>query len=365
LVTGNYPPESKDYVAIYKMGELSWRVASYNEYNGGSESYVQKQGSAVTALNDLVADSTKDYRLAPCSVENAPSDAKSNSKNFGEWRTNCIYGYVGNLVTPANQKATVLLTSNIQIGSGQTVIQDSGSPISGSAHLEVPLQNQNFANNPNVLFTVNADWLGVEIPEGKPQIISTSLDGGSFNSGEKGRILVVVKNSGDSADNFVAGLSKCDGIMNVNNQGSGTAIQPGETKTLEIDIQTLGGASEIDEDCKVQVTAQNSALSETSTVKIKMLKPVTGSNAVSGNVVGLSSPSLASSDMTMLIVLVILGIVAAVGVILWKGGYIKLNQNTPNKKDKIENEKGIFCTHCGIKQEEGTKFCTSCGEKMD
>jgi hypothetical protein len=426
LVTGNYPPEAKDYVAIWKIREPYWRIASFNTYNGGSDSYVQKQNLAYSTFQTLVSDSTKDYRFAPCNLDNAPTSAQNSAEAYGTWRIDCITNYVNNMVSPVNVISNSLLTSTFQITSGQKYVQDSGSPDSGEGHFEVPLQ-QNFVSNPNILFTVAADWIGVVIPQGKPSIEGVVLEGGSFDSGNTGVLDIVVKNVGDAADNFVAGLSSCQGVTNVYNQGSGTAIEPGYKQTIKVYIQSTGGAKTLDQDCTVKVTAQNSAESATASVRVKMTTPVTcdegktyysgtgyvyeqcvngqkvqhqcqygvisdnnggwmcasppsSSNQQSDIVVNPSS-SLSANPMTgnWLLSNPIMtgGIVGAVVIaitllVLWK----KNKLHFPSKKKEVVEEskseskkekkksKGNFCTGCGSKLKEGQKFCTGCGKKM-
>jgi hypothetical protein len=414
LVTGNYPPESKDYVAIWKIGDPYWKVAHSNDYSGGTDSYVQKNADTASAFDDMVRDTNKEYRMAPCAMENAPKSVQDGTiENYAIWRIDCISDYVNNKANPVNDKVNLLLTSTLEIGSGQKYVQDSGNPDTGTAHLEVPIQNQNFVSNPSVLFRVNADWIGIIVPEGKPSIQSATLEGSSFNSGENGIINVVVKNIGDSSDNFVAGLSSCQGINNVYNQGSGTAIDAEATQTIKIYIQSAGGANALDEDCIVQVTAQNSAQSATAPVHIKMKIPVTcdegktyysgsgliyeecvngqkvqhqcqysvvpdgkggwkcgeapGGNGSGQTTTTTPSPKIPTS-FDILTGSVLLGVIA-VGDI---GGYYILKNkgflsHPKTLKGKAEAKTKInvkHCTECGSKQKIDAKFCTSCGAKL-
>lgn len=110
----------------------------------------------------------------------------------------------------------------------------------------------------------------VDADNGGPSIIGAHLESSSFESGNQGKILVYVQNTGGD-DSFVAGLDSCSGVVPAFIP-TPVQIASGQNAQLEVVIMT-DGATTLDKNCNVRVTAINSGNYDTRSVNIKMTEP--------------------------------------------------------------------------------------------
>ncbi len=146
--TGKQCQDKDPYIPIYRSG--SWYLASSREY----EQYVD-------AMNTLISSTTSD--------------------NDAEWKMDAV--------NSASSKAL----SKISLGS----ISNSGSQTAGQWVLDVKDQD---IVKPVITAYIEANWIGITTPIGKPDIKSASAS--NFKSGSNGQVKIVVKNVGDDMGTF-------------------------------------------------------------------------------------------------------------------------------------------------------------------
>lgn len=105
--------------------------------------------------------------------------------------------------------------------------------------------------NPLLVFTVDAEEVGILVKAGRPRINDASSP--VFNSGDlQGRIDVSVTNVGDSSGSFAFSLDDCASFSQ-SFSITGVQFAQGETKTTVIPIKTTGAAVDTTETCTVEV----------------------------------------------------------------------------------------------------------------
>lgn len=99
---------------------------------------------------------------------------------------------------------------------------------------------------------VNAVWVGIELLSGEPEI--TSLSCPAFTIGNEGKIIVEVKNVGDTEGKFYTQVSGCDPITQKYNANS-EAFYLGAGDKDSIDVELITGKinSELSNQCTVKV----------------------------------------------------------------------------------------------------------------
>lgn len=108
-----------------------------------------------------------------------------------------------------------------------------------------------FTMNPELVFTIKADWLGIEIAKGQPRINSASSV--EFNSGDlQGMSSVSVTNVGDGAGSFDFSLEDCSRFSQ-SYPVTGQQFASKQTKTVNVPIKSTGSADERTETCKIKV----------------------------------------------------------------------------------------------------------------
>lgn len=178
-----------------------------------------------------------------------------NNDNYNTWKTyndagmiNCLDRYNGRTETPTSCMNNYnTLESNAL--SGKTLISPGGSQAyaTGSQNNgQVIIDLNKMIQFPVLTMHVKADWLGIFVPVGKPQIVSLSMP--DFQTGTVSNIKVDVKNIGDGDGSFgvyatcTGGFSQQGGEQYIN-LGSGSSGTVYISVTATCNQETTGSCT--------------------------------------------------------------------------------------------------------------------------
>lgn len=139
------------------------------------------------------------------------------SRDLSRLNANCLAPYAAQVTSSSITKSWVANT----LASGAL---DSGKVI---------ISNFKRIRNPVISMKIDADWIGVIQPESKPKIMSISSS--RFPEGQRGEIVVDVKNEG-TLDGSVSFLVTCGSGFSVDGQVDNLQIRAGQTSTRRIGI---------------------------------------------------------------------------------------------------------------------------------
>jgi len=242
LVTGDAPPNADNYVAVLtKRGfdlQSSWGIAHKTEWDTYKSSLLSTQEKLKTAA-------------MCCCDHSGPNPCSS-----------CQPDWSG-AITTSNNYADVVLRSDATFTTSP--IQDKYSENNASAVVTLDTR----LLNPVITFKVRADWVGVKIPVGQPQIVGITAE--DVPSGESGDITITVKNVGDADASFAVTVSDCEPITQKYSDPIVT-INAGQTQTVNVPM-VVGAVSEyMTKTCNVKVYDYNNpSRYDTGTVSVNVL----------------------------------------------------------------------------------------------
>jgi len=271
LVTGNAAPDGSQYVAVGDTSKSNWLVKSKTDYLTWSSEYQN------TKTFFSVVQTFSQEPPSECSSIQKPSLTYRNFAKYISDYSTCLNNVVQNKYSVANQYANNLLTSGVNIGGNPTQL----TTLSGQPAFKTALTNY-FVTNPVVVLRLSGSFIGVVIPLGKPQIVSTASD--CFKSGESGKILIKVKNIGKSQGSFYASLKNCPGI-DIKTQPT-YSVGIGQTSDIEVQIFSTGANQNINQSCQIEITDYNGGGVDSTSVGVCMQKATQcqpNSGVVQGN----------------------------------------------------------------------------------
>lgn len=227
LMTGDQLPEYGDIVPVY------WTDSAYN-----------------TRWKLLYNDHINQYDNYLATTTSALRNWENNQVSVDNWEQ-AVENVDAEIDTLNNYVDYTMKRTDVQI-THQTEISNQYSSDDASVRLSL---DRRFSN-PNILFKVKADWVGVKIPVGEPQITGLNCD--EWNSGEIGVIDVEIRNVGDTTSTFLIEIKNCDPIES--RYGTGTnrvTIEEGDTKTVPVQLSTGGYAQDLTRICTVRVYDYN------------------------------------------------------------------------------------------------------------
>ncbi len=113
---------------------------------------------------------------------------------------------------------------------GGSTASTSGSQSSGQINLDL---GQQF-NFPVITMRIKANFIGINIPTGKPKITYASSP--QFQTGQTGNIMVTLKNEGKGVGSFDV-FAKCtNGISQSGNTQRISSLSPGQSQTINIPL---------------------------------------------------------------------------------------------------------------------------------
>jgi len=241
LVTGDAPPNADNYVAIYTQRgfdlQESWGIAHKTEWDTYKSSLISTQGVLKEAASICCAHGT-------CSCSKP------------DW---------SGAITTSNNYADAVLTSDATFTTSP--IQNRYDENEASAVVNVDTR----LLNPVIVFKVRADWIGVKIPVGRPQIVSTTVD--TLYSGEDTPLIVSVKNVGDVQSSFTAKVSGCDPIVQKTTAPI-ISINSGDTQEFIIPLTTGFDVEEMTKTCAVEVCDYNNpTICDVASVQVTTMPP--------------------------------------------------------------------------------------------
>lgn len=220
LVSGQSVPGATDNDVCALFASNQWQIVSCQAYNNW------KSSSNIVSLASLIGDT-------------------NNMQN----QINQVNGNLG-----------TLLQGKQFTFSGGSSATTNGSLSDGQVILQLP----KLLSFPTMVFTVNAQYLGIVAQAGQPKIVSTSSQ--MFNVGGSGIVNAVIKNVGTAQGSFNVWLS-CNSPASSSDRQTYT-LQPGESTTAYL---SLTASSQTDGTASCTVRAQdntNPASSDSSTVQV-------------------------------------------------------------------------------------------------
>ncbi len=224
LVTGDSAPNQDNFVAIL------------NSLQGGKWQIARK--SIFDSYNPLPM--TADALLTQYVNSNAFQSYEDQTSG---------YNLITQAISPTNSAADKLLSENASFSSTpfQQDSQNTGKVV-------VSLSRK--LTSPNVVFRIRADWIGVVIPIGIPQIIGVSSN--KIASGESGKVVVNIQNIGEVQGTFAAQLVNCEPFIQLNTtQSSMKTIQPSAVDNITLDVSGGNLSTDLSQSCQVKVYEVN------------------------------------------------------------------------------------------------------------
>ena len=251
LVTGDTPPDAGFYVATYATGDEwgalrnNWKISHESEYT-----------------NYLSAETTADTRFKQ--FRDFPSSFICDSKEA------CISIVESECETVNKQRNALLGGADATIGQAQTVVDASNI---NAGKVTIKMTDRTVAYQ-TVRMLIRADWLGVNIPVGMPEILNVNCP--EFASGDAtGLCDINVKNVGSGTGVFYATFLDC-GIFEQAYPSNQVTFDAGEVDNLRVFIAHGTATEETDSVCSVKVIdAKDSTRFDIATAMIHMTAPKT------------------------------------------------------------------------------------------
>jgi len=254
LDSGKQPPDGTSYKAYYSDTSDNWKVISELRYN----EYLSEQIKLEAFLEGREVQIATSRVYAVDAIDDILDDYDD------------VYS------TVINKRVTSIDGSAVTVGDSSSI-----------SNADVEFIADTLYGYPELLMTLDAEYIGIVIPTGEPEIIAIECD--EFLSGNNNGICYVkVKNIGDNSASFSVSMEetypfKQTGTSDVLN------IDSGEIRTFNVNIFTDTYGTAISKDIKFKVIDYNNPDNfDTDTVKISMLQPaqcVEGDYNIEGRIV--------------------------------------------------------------------------------
>lgn len=243
LATGSSIPDHRDVYPVLQSGGNSWKLVSDNLWDDYSE---QK--------NEVSSEFTRfisgERVVTSCDSKHGTITSGEEAIQF----VGCHEDFIKEKTILQNSLANEVLKGGASLGQFSGTIPKSQDAFT--------IESTATTLNPNLLFRVDADWIGIVIPEGKPEVISAKQVPDKFVSGEPSRIDVQVKNVGSHGDSFTIALDSCSGFEQTFSSEA-EFIEAGQTETISIDFSSDSSNEDATNTCKGTVKALNSGETDT------------------------------------------------------------------------------------------------------
>ena len=255
LASGQFPPYGRNYVVTYAKPENYWTLSTRDEY----DAYTRAESVFRGNMRSWLATNVPCTGLADC-----------EDKIGGE------------ISIVENARRDLVGGTAPRIGSAQTYIDRSKE---SGGEIRITLTDKQI-NRMIVNFNVNADWIGIVIPTGQPDILS--VDCPSFASGDSSGVCSLnIKNIGTASGTFTASMSPC-GVFSQSGNTIPRTFTKGEIDSMNVYVGHGLAATTTSQTCTFTVTDTNSGAKDTIQGTISMTEPkacVAGSIRKSGDIV--------------------------------------------------------------------------------
>jgi len=246
LVTGDAPDSAALYVATYSPDDNYWRISYRSELTN-----YQSEETALKAL------------LTKWALEKDSSIASSveGTKQV-----------IDSTIAPTNAAADKLTGgTDATIGKAQTIVNRDNL---NTGKVQV-IYDDRTVGYPTVRFLIRANWIGINIPTGKPEILSVNCP--EFASGDSNGVCYVeVENIGDGEGTFYATFTDPSGVFSQLYSSQKYSMDPGESGTIPVYIGHGTTAAETTKSCLVSVIDyHDSCLRDDAYVSVSMTAPKT------------------------------------------------------------------------------------------
>ena len=220
LVSGNPYPSPANYVTTYPVETSTW------SYKG-----TWRLSPAYELSNYKNAESITDARIQ--NWQDFPNDFKCDGLSG-------CGAIIQSEISKVNDISNTFVGGTATtIGTAQTYI-DRDDINSGKVQITLTDRKVNYMN---VLFKISADWIGINIPVGKPDILDVNCP--TFASGDSsGMCEITVKNTGSGSGTFSASLTNA-GAFTQKFTPPALTFNAGETDIIRIYIDAGLAASDV------------------------------------------------------------------------------------------------------------------------
>lgn len=229
LATGNLPPEANDWVPFYDTTTQYWKAMTSHEYNTVTNEYI----NIINDLNQWSGQLHSDFNIVESGISTYRSEVFNVVNSDDTWASGFEW------------------TGKNDLGASNTYLS-----------YELPISTV----NPQLVFDVNAIWIGVKVYQGVPMITNLRaplLDAGNPDQ----RVEVTVRNAGQSPGSFNFELVDCTSFQQKYSI-VGEQFNIEQTRTVNIPITSTGSASETCELCAVRVCDQGGGGCDQKTIQI-------------------------------------------------------------------------------------------------
>jgi len=242
------------YIAVAPVGTENWKVAYRNNYEGGSVG--QSWSSTVVALDNKLT-SIERGQATVGQDGNLECDLGNdfNTERLKKF-SNCVKEFIENDISPANNLANKVVSSNVKINNRFTNYNKE----SNQEGFWVDLGNV-YATAPELIIKIDSDWIGIKYPEGQPRVINVNGEPKPFKSGTPLTVSLTVKNEGEGTGNFIIQDIVC-GSLTPQSTIYPRTVKQGQTETIVFSM-TSSYKTEETGVCKGKVVDTGSLKSDT------------------------------------------------------------------------------------------------------
>ena len=215
LITGDPLPTTSNLIPVIKTGS-SWYFITDNNWNN----YLTSEQSFVNIWKSTITD-----------------DNKGSSDNLIEELTIDLSNYKSSRTRYLDSKTSV-----------------SGNLIDGSSldYAKLNYELDRRVAIEELVFDINANWVGISIQSGIPSI--TSLSCSQATSGQNNDISATVKNIGTQTGNFAFSVSGCSEFKQVySSLSERISVDAGKTKTNVVEVNAGSVNEDLKQLCTVKV----------------------------------------------------------------------------------------------------------------
>ena len=232
LVTGNTPPSGANYAATFITSGWSsnnmWTLSPQYELRAYENAVTGADSKLFTLQNDL----------GTCGGALGSLDDCMNEINRV-------------LIFPNDARKNLIGGTPATIGSAQTFLNRNSE---GTGQVRITVDGAK-STNMNVVFKVSADWLGLVIPSGRPDILSVNCP--DFSSGDSnGLCSINVKNIGSGAGTFSASLQDC-GVFTQKYSSQSQTFPSGTSGIMNVFVESGLVGQELTSSCTFKVIDVN------------------------------------------------------------------------------------------------------------
>ncbi len=214
LITGDSPPNQDNFVPILYFDDDKWRLISKDDWNKYNNYFDIAKSELLRLQTEFVL-----------------TDVTPEEK-------------IKSVLQDTLNQISVMSRRDLSLTSGAFYVSRNDQN-----NAKVRLILDRALTYPSFIIKVKADWVGIKIPVGKPDI--TSIKCPISSSGEEGKIIIDVKNKGTTTSSIRFSTSGCEPLQQKFSSES-LQLGAGELQTITLELTGSNVNEEFTKVCKVR-----------------------------------------------------------------------------------------------------------------